>query len=369
MRPAIPNGLVAAVVLIALVEAYVRVHDRYFITPPGWEWQWNSRAARREAPKCDILCFGDSLSKLGVLPRAIEARTGYCGYNLAGSGSQAPAHYFLLRQALDAGAKPRAVLVNYLPQLLTAKLSQNLEVWPYLLSLRECAELAWHTRDATLFGTLLCARLVPSVKYRFPIRAGILGALKGQRNIMSDHSYISARQWRVNRGAIPTAGRRPNLPSTDQWGKACFADYSCSTMNGSYIKRFLALAQERGIRVYWLIVPIEPDLQAWCHRTGFEEKQTRFLHALQAEFPNLFVIDGRAGNYDPRVFWDLHHLGKQGAVAYSTELGNILRQHLARGRDSSRWIDLPEYRVHRADFTLEEYDESSVALREGRPVR
>lgn len=369
MRAAMPTGFLGLLILVLAVEHYVRTNDRYFCNPPGWEWQWNSRAARREAPSCDILCFGDSLTKLGVLPRAVEARTGRRTYNLASSGSEPPGQYFLLRQALEAGSNPQAILVNFLPTLMTTEPRRHVELWPYILSLRECAELAWDERDLSFFTSMALARLVPTVRYRFPLRTCIKNVLNSVKNTAYSHTYITGRLWRVNRGAIPTPGRRGNLPVIPEWGKSYFGKWRCAKTNGIYILKFLELAQKKHIRVYWMLVPIEPDLAAWCERTGFEAEQTRFLRALQARFPNLVVVDGRSANYDPGVFWDRHHLEKQGAIAFSIELGNLLRHDLAQGSHSGRWIELPRYRAHVADFPIEEYDQSSVALGQGRTFR
>jgi len=68
------------------------------------------RRTRRVAH--DVLCFGDSQMKFGIAPHVVAARTGRPAYNLAIVGGQPPASYFLLRRALEAGARPSAVLFD-----------------------------------------------------------------------------------------------------------------------------------------------------------------------------------------------------------------------------------------------------------------
>src|SRR5262249_35519035 len=112
-RGPIPWGLLGMVGLIIAVESFVARHDLDFTPWGSAAWSASPEAARREAPSCEVLCFGDSLVKLGVLPRVIEGVTGKRAYNLSICAAQAPASYFLLRRGLEAGAKPSAILVDY----------------------------------------------------------------------------------------------------------------------------------------------------------------------------------------------------------------------------------------------------------------
>ena len=87
-RPAarLPRGLLGMLALIAAVEGSLAAHRADFATPWGEDWRFSAWAAREKSPGCDVLCFGDSLVKYGVVPKVIEARTGLRSYNLATSG-------------------------------------------------------------------------------------------------------------------------------------------------------------------------------------------------------------------------------------------------------------------------------------------
>src|SRR5579883_1943148 len=105
-----PAGLVGMLALVAAVEYSLARHDFSVLSLTQWDGRASRQAAEKEAKGCDVLIFGDSLVKLGVLPRVIEERSGLRSYSLAVAGSQPLASYFLLRRALNEGARPSAVV-------------------------------------------------------------------------------------------------------------------------------------------------------------------------------------------------------------------------------------------------------------------
>src|SRR3954470_14253421 len=104
-------GLLGMLGLIGLVEAGLGRHEVDFKT--GWHWEWtvNGRASKRRAAEFPVLCFGDSQVNHGIIPAVLEGKTGHKTLNLALSGGQTTTSYFQLRRAIEAGAKPRAVVV------------------------------------------------------------------------------------------------------------------------------------------------------------------------------------------------------------------------------------------------------------------
>ena len=110
--------LLGMIALIAAVEGSLAAHRIDFATPWTEDWRFSAWAAREKSPGCDVLCFGDSLVKYGVMPRVIEARTGLKSYNLATSGGTMPTAFFLFRQALDAGVVDELV-VSVAPVVLS----------------------------------------------------------------------------------------------------------------------------------------------------------------------------------------------------------------------------------------------------------
>src|SRR5262245_47792028 len=96
-RPALPMGLVGMVLLIVAGESLLRRRDAWFVDPGAWDYRFTVGALGRGAGRSDVLCFGDSLIKLSAVPRLLTEGSGLKAYNLAISGSQTPASYYLLR--------------------------------------------------------------------------------------------------------------------------------------------------------------------------------------------------------------------------------------------------------------------------------
>src|SRR4051794_12362625 len=112
----LPVGALGMFALVLAAEGFIgRREGRAFTTQVVAQWQLAGRAARREATRGELLCFGDSLVVFDVAPRVLEARTGRRAYNLAAMGSQSSTSYLLLRRALEAGARPSAVVVDFMP--------------------------------------------------------------------------------------------------------------------------------------------------------------------------------------------------------------------------------------------------------------
>jgi hypothetical protein len=118
--------------------------------------------------------------------------------------------------------------------------------------------------------------------------------------------------------------------------------WRCDPVNGTYVKRFLALAQACGIPVYWVIPPYKPAYQAGRERIGADAAYTRFARSLQARFPNLRVLDGRHLGLSHRAFGDGIHLNSRGASAFSESVAEALSRHPDDGHGNRpRWVDLP----------------------------
>ena len=65
------------------VESFVSRHFPDLASSYSQEWQKTGRNVRHEAPRSEVLCFGDSLVKVGVAPRVLEHRLGKRVFNFA----------------------------------------------------------------------------------------------------------------------------------------------------------------------------------------------------------------------------------------------------------------------------------------------
>jgi hypothetical protein len=323
-RPArLPLALLGMVGLVILVEAALARYDWGFRNQQGLRWRFRDRAARREAPKAQVLCLGDSLLQCAIVPEVIEARLGLPTYNLALPGGPPPVSYFLLRHALDSGAKPRAILVDFIAHLLDRSPRAFEQVLPQVANLRECFDLAWSTRDSDFMATLALGRLLPSYRDRQGVRVRVANML-GRRTEEQEEEAgdLAAREARVYDPLI----------YPDAW--------QCSGVNASYVRRFLNLAAGHDIPVFWILPPFRDEALSRRERSGLEASYTAFVRSVQAEYPTLTVIDGRQQGGTGSTHLDPIHLSPSGASAFSSAVANVLARRLSEGPSGPKWVEL-----------------------------
>jgi hypothetical protein len=364
-RPAVPGGLLAMLGMVAGVEAYIARRDLDFSTVWAQDWRSGGAAARVEAPGCAVLCFGDSLLKYGLIPSVLEARTGGRAYNMAMHAGKAPGSYFLLQRALESGARPRAVVVDFDAAHLAIGPLDLARQWPEMLTWRDCLDLSVEMRDASLFGQLALAKLLPSLRARHEIREALYALYRRRRERPRYEILVHLRNWSLNRGAqvVPKNSKPPSevdrarrLPPLPPW--------ECDPTNAAYVERFLSLAQSRGIPVYWLIAPCKGWVQSERERIGYEQPYNVYIKRLIDRYPNLVLLDARHSGYPERVFDDITHLDREGAVALSASVGDVLRAGPGRGAGGPRWLELPPYLDRPSDGAIEDVEQSRIALRQ-----
>ena len=353
-----PLGLFGALVLIALVERHVDKNPLDYLGGSHWSYRVASKVADAGSKGNRILVFGDSLLRLGLAPTAIEAETGLRGYNFAQAGGQAPGSYFLLRRAIASGAKPSAIVVDFFPRLLAENPSFNNDNWPFLADLGDGLGLAMISKKPELFARLVVRWALPSARSRISLRTNLQLALQPSPVSIKHEILKSIRNWKVNRGAEITASRPGLLENIDAWERGYFGTFHCSRINKAYVEKFLDLAKAHQIPVFWLLPPYQPDLQARCERSGFDARHEVFVREFQTRYPSLFVLDARRSSYQPEVFYDLHHLGREGATVLSADVGVSIRHQLGELGSQNRWIALPNYRARPDAVPLEDVDQS-----------
>jgi hypothetical protein len=361
-----PWALFGMLGLVAMIELAVARHDLDLTaTATSCEWLATGRAARREAVNSEVICLGDSLMKLGVVPKLLQQHLGKRTYNLAVSGGRAPTSYFILRRALDAGTRPDAVLVNFKWTALRTNIRANLRVLPELVGPREHLDLAWTARDSCLLLTLMLSEVLPTFKSRFEVRANILAALQGASTSIRGPIVPWQLNWRKNNGAHLMA-KNPSFRGDVNSAPNDFFlnDWSCDPINAIYLERLLKLAASRDIPVFWLITPICPAAQARQEQIGADAAYARFARAVQSRFPNLVVIDGRHAGYHDSVFFDPTHLDRQGAAAFTIDVASVVGRCLRGTPPGMRWIELPVYRDPPVDLAIEDVAQSAIALRQ-----
>ena len=146
------------------------------------ELDWDTPvASRRAGPEVRRPLLRRQHVKFGLNHRVIEARTGRKAANLAVVGGSAASSYFLLRCALDAGARPRTIVVDFCKDLLLYEPSSTKTVFPWytFVDLRESVALCWASRDTDLFAgswsNASCRRRVDRLEIPVLRAVGVLG--------------------------------------------------------------------------------------------------------------------------------------------------------------------------------------------------
>ena len=293
-----PLDVVGMLAIVAATESYVAGRHEDLGTIYSIEWRRAGQAIGRQAKGTRVLCFGTSLTKMGLAPKVLEERLGMPAYNFATSGCQPYACYLMLRRALAEGSKPEAVVVDFTWTALSAPYQWNERVLPEIATLGECAELAIASRDPSFLARIAFVWGMPSFRCRTEIRANVLAAVHGQEPRRYPERHIMARNSNVNRGgnhATPTgtiAGLNLNHPTIFS------KEWACQPLSEHYIDEFFSLAESRGIPVFWLIHPIAPAAQAHRDALGLEGPHTRFIERVAAEHRR--VVDGRGLAADRR---------------------------------------------------------------------
>jgi hypothetical protein len=200
-RRVIPWGLLGMLGLIAAIEGSVACNALDFSDPVTLSWRLAADAARAVAPGRRVLLAGDSLVKHGLVPQIIAAQSDQTAVNLAVARGSAPATFFLVRRALEAGARPAALVVDFKPNVLTGGPRYNSRYWQEILTPREILELARSSRSPALLIELAMGRLLPSLRARHEIRSNLQAALRGETEGLRIINRMCMRNWTINDGA------------------------------------------------------------------------------------------------------------------------------------------------------------------------
>ncbi len=372
-RRCLPIGLIGMLAVIAVVESGLGRLDRA-LTPLGSAcWREAGEAAGSVAVGADVLCLGDSLIKIGVMPVLIEERLGLSAYNLAVFGGTSQASFVLLRRALDSGARPRAIVIDAEASLLMWNSPRtNFREWSELGRVRDIVEIAIAERDPGFLLLYAIQRGLHSARLRPEIRSAIVAVLvRKPPRIGPSELDVLQQQTSTNRGGFLNPFRAGKVHDTTQPdGEVPTVDlalyyppnWAPRQQNAHYLERFLRLAESRGIDVFFVLPPIDPGLQAELERRGVAENPIKVVRYLSRRFPRLTVVDGRHAGYLRGNFIDPQHLDRAGATSFSRGLARVIGDRLSSTGDRSRWVALPNHHGPDDDPRLEDSNQSRVVL-------
>jgi hypothetical protein len=332
--------------LVVAVELGLKAReDRLFASYLRDCWRFAGRAAGGEAARSEVLCFGDSLVKFGLSPRDLQAEAGLPAYNLAAYGGPPALSLHALDRALDAGAKPKALILAFAHANLSYPLGFYGANWSLMSSPLEGIDLARNAHDPSLFAWVMLGRAVPSVRRRFEIRQRVRSAFLGTGETDGWAQSLQAHraEWRRNRGG-ELLDRPPFRVAFDPSDRSLFPTaWSWNPAQKSYFARFLDRAAARGVPVFYLLPPVSPTVHTAYEKLGVNTWQEGLAWGVQARWPGVTVVDARYSAYPEDAFFDTAHLNARGASQLSRDLGRVLRDHLGDGTAATRWVRLPPY--------------------------
>jgi hypothetical protein len=365
-RNAIPSGAIGMVALLIVIESIVARHWIDLTDPVSLSWRYSARAAENEARESQVLCLGDSLVKHGLVPSVFGQASGQRMANLSAAQASTLLTHSLLRRALDAGARPRALIVNAKPAVLLGGPEVNARAWQEVISLRDAIELLRITRNAPFVASTLTGRLLPSLRSRLEIRTAITAAMRGQPDQIRAINPVLWRNWSVNGGANVASAASPfSGEVTDQVRQQLYTDlFYVDPANVQAIEGILEIAAERHIPIFWVLFPLSPKLQSLRDQSGADERHDEFLRSIAARHSGqLTVLDARRTGYPAAFFADATHLNRRGAVALSRSVAAIVSAAERRPQTPSsrpRWIVMgaPSESAVGWNDGLEDIDES-----------
>jgi hypothetical protein len=375
-RDACPAGVLGTLAVMFVVELLIAQAVR--LESVGMAiWRTDRRSSEgADATSAEILCLGDSLVKTGVVPAALEARLDRPTFNLATVGNPTPATYFLLKRALAAGARPRAIILDAQSDKLGERgYRACVAAWAGLVDPAEALELARSDGDPGFFGLYLIHHFLPSTRLRPELRRAILDYLTLAAEEPRTHwPRVLARQaWR-NRGALlfPPAKSEspPGFDGGDALPPAVSGEATATATNLSYLDRTLELARSRGIWVFLVVTPVHPETLRARERLGLESSYLALVGSAAERYENVVVIDGRRVVEDGRVFLDSsQHMDVRGATVFSRALAEAIAPWLEDSGPGDRWVVLPPYTEPVLHLAVETMDESQWTVAWQRAIR
>ncbi len=369
-----PAALIGALGLIVAIEFGLARAGRMNGSLTAADWRRVGPAASgRAATGAEVLCFGDSQVKTGVAAVALEARLDRPVYNLGMMAATPAGTYFVFKRAIDAGARPRAIVLDAAePQLWSYKYRDHVADWADLIGPAEALQLARDDRDPGFFTLFMTHYLVPSIRYRLDLRKALADALADRTptpNVPWDP--VIDRQLRRNRGGLVFSSLYPkNGP--DPWPNGAIAPHEANLWyrtgpfahptNLVYLDKLLTLAKSRKIPVFFLVAPIHPGTLDQRERRGLDVDYFTWLRRVCDKHRNVTVVDGRYSGYDYRVFIDSFHLDAEGNAAQSGSLAELIAARLDGRDDGSRWVSLPRFASPRAKLAVEELAETMAGV-------
>lgn len=272
------------------------------------------RAQVVPAKSPDWQIMGDSAAQSGIiatqLAESLPPNQFVYNVALAGTGPEFP--YFILKRQIAAGKAPKAVIYAPSPHTLASKrvpvLVGGFCCWGEIL---EIAKTRLEPCDV-VYG-ILC-----KMSYSLRYREQLAGLLKGRPPSGTDNPDAPA-------DALPTASKPTKHYTVEKLHPMYKKPFEVREFNRVLLEKFLHLANEHDIPVYWVTMPVIPAVYESRKRFNFEGAYYGFLADLQQRYGIRF-LHKEFTILDDDSFKDSTHLNQPAARQFSKLLGKELAE-------------------------------------------
>jgi hypothetical protein len=184
-----------------------------------------------------------------------------------------------------------------------------------------------------------------------------------------DEASALLRNWSFNRGAqvaprpfVPVPGALPRPFEGPGWS------WQPQAVHAEFVEKFLALADDRRIPVYWIIPPAEAAWLERNERVGTVGTYRQYVRGLVARFPRLTVLDLQQAGWGRAMFRDPIHLNRDGAVRLTLAVADAIGRAPVDRDVAGRWITMDgdrEVAPRMFQDLLEDLDQSRLAVSQG----
>ena len=221
--------------------------------------------------------------------------------------------------------------------------------------------MAWAGRDANFLTSVMLSSHLISCRSRHEIRKAIVAALNG---FGFSHRRLNAaieRNLRVNDGALIQAPRAAIQSPSEYQTWVYPASVKVDRLNSTYMRRFLDLAADRRIPVFWVLTPVSAQVQNQAAEAGTIGPNELFLRRMLVRYPGVTIVDGRRSAYPDPAFDDSIHLARDGAAVFSADLADAMALALGGAPTGDRWVTLQAFRDRPIGARFEDMGESLTA--------
>ncbi len=301
--------LLAATLIVLLETAFAFLPENKLVI--------TFRADSIPAQGPDWQIMGDSVAKGGILPAQVMAALppGTLVHNAAVAGTGPEFAYFILQRQIALGKAPKAILYAPSPHTFSSErvalLVGGYARWGEIATIaslgNEIPEVAYG---------VLC-----KFSYTLRYREQLGGLIKGHRLDAEEQGNAPTGEQRARHYTVATIHPMYKKP------------FKVADFNRALLEKFLGLATENHIPVYWFTMPVMPAVEEGRAPHHFNDDYTAFLADLKQRH-SVQILQSDFQVWDETNFHDMTHLNSTGAIRLSKLLGEKLAKPPSPPQDS-----------------------------------